>query len=132
VTRDVFTVLGLDHINVTTPRELESEVVEWYEAALGLDPIPKPQGTRPAGAWFRAGEHEVHVSIDHHQTTGTAHFGIVVDDFDAAVSRLQECGSEIVAAGAIPGRRRIYTRDPAHNRIEIVAFDKSHARASER
>ena len=50
-----FSVLGLDHVTVTTPEELEAETVAWYEHRLGLERIAKPEGTRSAGAWFRAG-----------------------------------------------------------------------------
>jgi catechol 2,3-dioxygenase-like lactoylglutathione lyase family enzyme len=116
-------ILGIDHVNVTTPEELESDVVEWYAGVVGLERIDKPPGARSGGLWFKAGDQELHVSIDPHNPPKTAHFGIVVDDFEEIVSRLRAEGCHIEQAAAIPGRRRCYTRDPAGNRIEIVSFD---------
>jgi catechol 2,3-dioxygenase-like lactoylglutathione lyase family enzyme len=117
---DLFNVLSLDHVNVTYPEELEREVLAWYEGCLGLERVMKPEGTRAAGAWFRAGTQEIHLSLDEHNPPKTAHLGLVVDDFDAAVGKLREAGCHIEQASTIPGRRRLYTRDPAGNRIEIA------------
>ena len=121
----VFDVVGVDHVQVTAPDELVDETCDWYRSCLGLEEMPKPEGTRPVGAWFRAGDQEVHVGVDEHNPHKTAHFGIVVTDFGAAVNRLRGAGCHIEQAGAIPGRHRCYTRDPAGNRIEIVSFDES-------
>ena len=119
-----FHVLGVDHVQVTTPEEFADDVVDWYQSCLGLEKIDKPEGTRPMGAWFRAGRHEIHVSVDEHNPPKTAHFGLVVNDFDAVISRLREAKCHIEQASTIPGRRRFYTRDPAGNRIEIVRYDE--------
>jgi catechol 2,3-dioxygenase-like lactoylglutathione lyase family enzyme len=120
-----FTVFGVDHVTVTAPDELMAETISWYRDRLGLDQIEKPEGTRDAGGWFKAGEQEVHVSLDDHNPPKQAHFGLVVDDFDAIVEDLRASGCHIEQASVIPGRHRCYTRDPAGNRIEIMALDDS-------
>jgi catechol 2,3-dioxygenase-like lactoylglutathione lyase family enzyme len=120
-----FSVVGLDHVNVTTPQELEDEVLDFYASCLGLEPIEKPSGTRPSGGWFRAGPVEVHVSIDEHNPHKAAHFGLVVSDFDAIVERLREAGRHIEQARPIPGRDRMFTRDPAGNLLELIAYEPS-------
>ncbi|MFP5298414.1 MAG: VOC family protein [Actinomycetota bacterium] len=116
-------VVGLDHVAITAPEELESEVVDWYERVLGLPRITKPDGTRIKGAWFSAGDVEVHVTIDEHNPPKIAHYALVVTDPQAAIDRLRDAGCHIEQASSIPGRKRFYTRDPAGNRIEIVAFE---------
>ncbi|HYP22602.1 MAG TPA: VOC family protein [Actinomycetota bacterium] len=120
-----FDVVGLDHVEVTAPEELLDETCEWYRSCLELPELGKPEGTRPVGAWFRAGDHEVHVSVDEHNPHKSAHFALVVTDFDAAVDRLRGSGCHLEQARSIPGRHRCYTRDPAGNRIEIVSFDEN-------
>jgi catechol 2,3-dioxygenase-like lactoylglutathione lyase family enzyme len=122
-----FKILGLDHVNVTFPEELEAEVLSWYEECLGLERIEKPEGTRPAGAWFRAGDQEIHLSLDEHNPPKTAHMGLVVDDFDGVIASLRKWGCHIEQASTIPGRRRCYTRDPAGNRLEIAYMGESEA-----
>ena len=125
-----FTFNAVDHVNVTCPEELEREVVDWYERCLGLERVAKPEGTRNAGAWFRAGDQQVHVSVDPHNPPQKAHFGLVVDDFDAVIATLRAAGCHIEQARVIPGRRRFYTRDPAGNRIEIGTVDEAPADVS--
>jgi catechol 2,3-dioxygenase-like lactoylglutathione lyase family enzyme len=119
-----FRVLGMDHVNITAPEELHREVCDFYRETLGLGEMEKPPGASPTSAWFEAGEGEVHVSVDPHNPPLRAHFGVVVDDFDAVVTDLRAAGMHIEQASAIPGRRRFYTRDPAGNRVEILAYDE--------
>ncbi len=118
-----FKVSNLDHVTITTPEELEQDVLRWYEQCLGLEPISKPEGTRKGGGWFRIGDHELHVSPDEHNPHKTAHFGLAVDDIEGAVERLRGFGCHIEQASKIPGRRRFFTRDPAGNNIEIVTYE---------
>lgn len=100
-----------------------NDVLEYYRDCLLLERIEKPEGTRPAGGWFRIGERELHLSTDPRNPPREAHFGITVDDFGAAVDRLRAYGAHIEQARQIPGRRRCYTRDPAGNRIEIISYN---------
>ena len=119
-----FDVVGVDHVQVTAPDELVEDTCAWYRSCLGLAEVPQPQGTRPKGGWFRIGGQELHVSVDYHNPHKTAHFGMVVTDFDAVVAKLRGAGCHLEQATEIPGRHRFYTRDPAGNRIEIIAFDQ--------
>jgi catechol 2,3-dioxygenase-like lactoylglutathione lyase family enzyme len=121
-------IQGIDHVDVTTPEELEDEVLAFYRDGLGLQPREKPAHLgEEKGAWFVAGAQEVHISIDPHNPPQRAHFGLVVDDFEAAVARLREAGVHLEQAPSIPGTHRLYTRDPAGNRIEISAIDEAPA-----
>jgi catechol 2,3-dioxygenase-like lactoylglutathione lyase family enzyme len=117
-------VLLLEHVSVTSPEELEEDVVAWYREILGLEEIEKPEGTRSRGAWFAIGDQQVHVTIDEHNPAKVSHFGIVVDDFAETVERLRGAGCHIEQASPIPGRRRFYTRDPAGNRVEIIGVEE--------
>ena len=122
-----FRVERLDHVHITSPAELEEEVIAWYEQTLSLSLIDKPEGTQPRGAWFSLGGQELHISRDEHNPPHLSHFGLVVDDLDAVVATLREAGCHIEQATQIPGRRRFYTRDPAGNRIEFLTLDGAEA-----
>jgi catechol 2,3-dioxygenase-like lactoylglutathione lyase family enzyme len=94
--------------------------------------LEKPGGTRAAGGWFQVGAEQVHVSVDEHNPPQSAHFGLVVEDFDALVARLRAAGCHIEQAPReIPGRHRCFTRDPAGNRIEFMAFDEEDGGATD-
>ena len=116
-------VVALEHVSITSPEDLEDEVVSWYRDCLELEEMGKPEGTRDKGAWFRIGDQQVHVTIDEHNPPKIAHFAVVVDDFQEIVNRLRGAGCHIEQAHPIPGRRRFYTRDPAGNRVEIIAIE---------
>jgi catechol 2,3-dioxygenase-like lactoylglutathione lyase family enzyme len=120
-------VVGLEHVTVTTPEELEQEVLDWYEQTLGLERVPKPEGAQAGGGWFIAGDQQVHLLIDPHNPPKNAHFCLRVDDFDDFVATLRSNRCHIEQARAVPGRRRCFTRDPAGNSIEIIALDGASA-----
>ncbi|MGH2693956.1 MAG: VOC family protein [Actinomycetota bacterium] len=122
-----FSILGVDHVTVTTPEELEPDVVAWYRECLGLEPLEKPEGSPEGGAWFRAGNQEIHVSIDPHNPPKSAHFGLRVNDFEAVIDKLRKANCHIEQALPIPGRHRCFTRDPAGNSVEIVSVEEESA-----
>jgi catechol 2,3-dioxygenase-like lactoylglutathione lyase family enzyme len=122
-----FGVTGVDHVSVTTPEELEAEVLDFYSVCLGLEQVGKAEAAREEGGWFRAGSVEIHISIDDHNPHKASHFGLVVSDLGAAVERLREAGCHIEQARPIPGRHRCFTRDPAGNLVELIAYAASPA-----
>jgi catechol 2,3-dioxygenase-like lactoylglutathione lyase family enzyme len=118
-------VLTVDHVTIATPAALEVAVIDWYADVLGLTRLPKPEGTSSSGAWFRTGDVQLHVTVEAMAPKNPGHFGIVVDDFTAAVRHLRTAGAEIEAARTIPGRHRCYTRDPAGNTIEVMQYEEA-------
>lgn len=116
-------VLGLEHVTITAPEELEADVVDFYERGVGLTRLEKPPGTTPGGAWFEAGGQQLHVMIDPHNPPKNAHFCLTVDDFEAFVDALRAARCHIEQAPARPGRKRCFTRDPAGNSVEIVSVE---------
>lgn len=117
-------VRTVDHVTVAAPSELESAVVTWYTDVLGLERLPKPEGTSPAGAWLRAGQVQVHITIEPAPLERVGHLGVEVEHYDRALEQLRAAGSDIEPARTIPGRERCYTHDPAGNTIEIVCYRK--------
>ena len=114
-----FELVKLDHVDITSPEELQEDVATWYRDCLGLEELD----TDREGARFSVGDSELHISIDPHNPPHTAHFCLIVDDYDAVVERLRVAGCHIEQAREIPGRHRFYTRDPAGNRVEIASVD---------
>ncbi len=122
---DEFRVLGVDHVTITTPDELRDEVVTWYRECLGLQPVDPPDGYD--GAWFRAGNQEIHITVDPHNPPKTAHFCLIVDDFDRAIDALRGAKCHIEQAREVPGRKRLFTRDPAGNSLELAVITEVNA-----
>ena len=115
-------VIGLDHAQVVVPRMEEARARWFYAEVLGLRETPKPAPLRArGGAWFRAGAQALHVGlVDAFQPAGRAHPALLVRDLDALRRRLEDAGLPIGEDAPIPGYRRLETRDPFGNRIELM------------
>lgn len=118
-------VLGLDHVQVASPRGCEAEARRFYGDLLGLMEIEKPEPLRGrGGAWFQAGAQQVHVGVqDDFAPARKAHAALRVaaDAMDGLAGRLAAAGAVVLWDDALPGVRRFYSEDPWGNRIELVA-----------
>jgi catechol 2,3-dioxygenase-like lactoylglutathione lyase family enzyme len=116
-------IRGVDHINIGTDH-LE-ETIAFFRAALGLE-----LGWRPdfpfGGAWLYAGDtavvHLVDLDAAKRPSNEAAldHFALRIDDYDAAIARLQLAGVRYRTVD-IPDTpiRQINLRDPNGVNIEL-------------
>jgi catechol 2,3-dioxygenase-like lactoylglutathione lyase family enzyme len=114
----------LDHVQVSAPPGCEDAARRFYAGLLGMTEVPKPPGlVEGGGAWFRAGDAELHVGVsDDHTGAAKAHpaFGVDRGELAALASRLDRSGSEVVWDRRISGVPRFYVLDPFGNRVEIT------------
>ena len=78
---------GLNHVSITAP-DLEASI-RFYTQVFGMEQLPAPKFAGQAVAWLRLGDQQLHLM----QRDGAAqfhHFGIDVDDFEAAYERGRE------------------------------------------
>jgi YD repeat-containing protein len=119
---------GLNHVSITAP-DLEASI-RFYTQVFGMEQLPAPRFSGQAVAWLRLGDQQLHLM----QRNGAAqfhHFGIDVDDFEAAYERVRELEirdattfmSSIVELPG--GEAQMYLRDPAGNLVEINWPDAS-------
>lgn len=116
---------GIDHIQITSPPEMEDEMRRFYCHLLGLREIDKPVQLKSRGGfWIDCGNMQLHVGIDRHVVDSgqsRRHVALAVADLARlrALLKSRDCIIDDDAA-PIPGQRRFYTRDPAGNRVEFV------------
>jgi catechol 2,3-dioxygenase-like lactoylglutathione lyase family enzyme len=116
-------VITLHHVNVTVPPELEQQTKHFYGELLGLQQVPKPNGSRPAGAWYQIGANQLHLSVEKENAgpLSSRHICFAVADLSGAENRFREAGVEIIPdPRPIAGASRFYVRDPGGNMLEIV------------
>jgi catechol 2,3-dioxygenase-like lactoylglutathione lyase family enzyme len=107
----------------------------FYGGALGLREVPRPQNFVFEGAWFQAGDDQLHLLVEG-ETTGTAgaedpgpsgrvglanHIALEVEDLGAARVRLDEHGIPLIG-GPMPrgdGYDQLFVRDPDGYVIEL-------------
>jgi YD repeat-containing protein len=112
----------LTHVSVHA-HDLE-ESTRFYEELFGMEEIPAPDFPFPV-RWLRVGDLQLHLFQSEDPAPRTHHFGIDVDDFEAAYRKVGELG---VGEGSgyfsrvyqLPdGAVQLYVRDPAGNLVEI-------------
>lgn len=116
--------IKLNHVNVTVPSALEAAAKHFYGSVLGLQQIPKPEGTRQnIGAWFEFGGGQLHLSIEDNvqNEASERHVCYQVADAAGAELHLRNAGVEIIPDPRPPkGTTRFFLRDPGGNMIEIT------------
>jgi hypothetical protein len=78
-------------------------------------------GASPEWVWFQTGDKQLHLTVDEHNAHPAAHFALEVEDFE----RLRACDTHIEQASPLADRRRLFVRDPANNRIELIVYSRS-------
>ena len=112
----------LHHMQLAMPRGEESAARAFFVDVLGMVEVEKPPVLRTrGGAWFRAGDVELHLGIeDDFRPTRKRYPGIIVTDLDQVVLRLNQAGQDVRWDGDFPGDRRVYAHDPFGNRLEFL------------
>jgi len=112
----------LHHMQLAMPRAEERAARDFFVGVLGMTEVDKPPALAArGGAWFRAGDVELHLGVeDNFRPARKGHPGIVVTDLDDVVHRLSEAGQDVNWDADFPGFRRVYAHDPFGNRLEFL------------
>lgn len=97
--------------------------MRFYVEVIRLEQIERPAPMTGAGAWFRAGSQELHVSeYAQFVPAAKAHPAFAVCDaaLDTLAERLTVAGVTVQWDERLPGARRFYCHDPAGNRLEFL------------
>ena len=124
----VETITGYTHINILVD-DLEA-AERFYIDTLGFEIIPRPDFPGFAGAWYRVGQMQLHLSVVEEMPDlkgGFPHiaFYIPTDDFDAAIETLKSGGVPFVGEPmaredfGVPVRAA-FCKDPDGNVIELT------------
>ncbi len=112
----------LHHMQLSMPRGGEQSAREFYGDVLGMTEVDKPPALAArGGVWFRAGGVELHLGVEvDFRPAGKGHPGILTNDLDRVVARLERGGHDAAWDDNFPGFRRVYAHDPFGNRLEFL------------
>jgi catechol 2,3-dioxygenase-like lactoylglutathione lyase family enzyme len=109
----------ISHVNLAV-EDVEA-ARHFYGQVLGLEEVPRAEGNRRPGAWFRLGALELHLS--HEPTPRNAeskrHVAFEVRDLDALREHLEDAQVPLEEGSQVIGMRRFFARDPSGNRLEF-------------
>jgi catechol 2,3-dioxygenase-like lactoylglutathione lyase family enzyme len=118
-------IVGLDHVQLAMPAgpEAEALAIAFYEGALGIPHVAKPQVLAVrGGCWFERAPLRVHLGVEADFRPATkAHPALAVEDLAALTDRLRAAGIEVRPPGEeVDGQAQAYLTDPFGNRIELI------------
>jgi catechol 2,3-dioxygenase-like lactoylglutathione lyase family enzyme len=116
---------GIHHVSFAVS-DLERSR-RFYEDVLELESIPRPE-MGLAGAWYRAGDGEVHLiatppgadvgATPSRLTPLANHSAFAIDDYAKTLDRLKARGAEVLETDARRGQ--MWVRDPDGNVLELI------------
>jgi catechol 2,3-dioxygenase-like lactoylglutathione lyase family enzyme len=111
-------VVSLHHVNVRVD-DLDA-AASFYESALGLVRIDRPDAMPGDGWWYALGDgRQLHVSDGGGtgtEASSSQHFCVLVDDWRAAITELRAGGLDVDVREPTG---QAFVRDPSGNRIEL-------------
>lgn len=114
-------ILNLHHVSIMAD-DLE-RATDFYSQALGLSPLPLPDASLMGKiAWFDLGNgRALHVIKGKAAPDGQAHFALHIADVSDWSTHLDGLSVAYTAADVdLPGKGRIFTKDPFGNTIELT------------
>jgi extradiol dioxygenase family protein len=115
----------LQHVSIPRPTGSEELTRAFYGDLLGLEEKPVPDSISSLDLiWFKLDiDSELHCfREDPIDDASNRHFCLVVDDVHALRKKLEDAGYELYDVDPIPGRPRIFCRDPFRNIIEFTSI----------
>jgi catechol 2,3-dioxygenase-like lactoylglutathione lyase family enzyme len=116
-------ILSIDHVQIAMPAGGEEQARTFYVDVLGFTEIPKPpELAKRGGAWFQAGEVQLHLGVEaDFRPARKAHPTFVVDDLDALLVLAKNAGYETdTSQPPLDAYKRAHLYDPFGNRIELM------------
>lgn len=99
----------------------------FYEL-LGFNRVEPPAGLSDRSVWLARGSSAVHLMFRDRDGSdvealdpGAGHVAFVVENYEAVLAALATAGVEVQNRTAYWGSPRCYVRDPAGNRVELMA-----------
>jgi catechol 2,3-dioxygenase-like lactoylglutathione lyase family enzyme len=108
----------LHHVTICIPIGFEAEARSFYTGLLGLQEIDKPKSI--SGIWYKVGESELHLGIEHEIYPTKRFPAFEVDNIHGIKKILSEKGIDTKDESSIPGFRRISFLDPWKNKLELI------------
>ncbi|MDQ3179950.1 MAG: VOC family protein [Acidobacteriota bacterium] len=116
-------ILGVQHAQITIPKDAEAEARNFYVKFLGLKEIPKPEALQKRGGfWLEVGAFQIHIGTEDgfERTKTKAHIAYLVENLESWREKLQGKNIKIIEGVPIPNFRRFEFRDPFGNRVEFL------------
>ena len=113
--------MTLQHVSVEVEPDRIAACVAFY-GLLGFRPVDPPATLAKRAAWVERGGTQIHLMRrDDPVLLPAGHLAVVVDDYARTLERLRADGFDPEPRDEHWGAPRSFVRDPAGNRVELMA-----------
>lgn len=118
----------VDHVSFEVSRTDAEACAGFYEL-LGMARVEPPAGLGERSIWLVRDDSSIHLvfrdrdgtDVASSQPAAAGHTALVVPDYDKVIAALRAAGTTIDERSAYWGAARCYVKDPAGNRLELMA-----------
>ena len=114
-------ITGFSHASVNVHGAVD-ETLKFYREFLGLAELTRPENLRIPGAWYQAGDAQIHlIGAEDDGRRGNPvgpHYAVLVDDLEAAVAEIEAAGLRYLRIGD-DRTGQVWITDPSGNTIEL-------------
>ena len=112
----------LHHVALETRFE-DAEACVAFFALLGFARVEPPESLQDRAVWLAFGDQQIHLLLtDDPDVPPQGHVALVLDDYDAALTRLLVAGYDVEPRHQHWGSPRAFVRDSPGHVIEIMKF----------
>lgn len=117
----------IQHVTVEIGPDQVEDCVDFY-GLLGFRRVDPPAGLGERTAWLQLGHTQVHLQwFEDAQPTREGHLAVVVSEYEATLQTLTQRGLDPDPRTEYWGSPRCFVRDPAGNKVELMAFPPERA-----
>jgi catechol 2,3-dioxygenase-like lactoylglutathione lyase family enzyme len=111
----------LQHVALETARS-DGEAATAFWRLLGFEEIDPPESLRHRAGWLQRDGTQIHLLWSEEPVAPPeGHAAVVVEDYEAALTRLREAGHPVEERTAHWGAPRAFARAPGGHRVELMA-----------
>ena len=111
----------IQHVAIETSPEVVDAQVAFY-ALLGFARVEPPPSLADRAVWVEREGTQVHLLLaDDPVAVPKGHMAVVAGDYDATLAALRDAGHDPEPRDQHWGAPRLFVRDPAGHRVEVMA-----------
>ncbi len=115
----------IHHVAIGTPPGKADEQVAFYEL-LGFRRVEPPPSLADRAVWVERDGTQVHLLLaDDPVVPPSGHVAVVAPDYDDVLAALRRAGHDPEPRAEHWGSPRLFVRDPAGHRVEVMAHPPS-------
>jgi catechol 2,3-dioxygenase-like lactoylglutathione lyase family enzyme len=111
----------IQHVAIETPRDAVDAQVAFY-ALLGFERVEPPASLADRAVWVERRGTQVHLLLtDDPVVPPKGHVAVVAPDYEITLAALRDAGHDPEPRAEHWGAPRLFVRDPAGHRVEVMS-----------